>query len=116
MLPAFATANENLLLIVIPSTVTGMIASQAAVIVSVVVNVIVGADVPLFSTVAEMPVGQVILLESTVTDEHWLLPQYATACVAHLSPAGAPDVFPTKVYASDVKMILYASVTSITVT
>ena len=38
--PALATANENFLFIVTPSTTTGILASQAVVIVAVVVNVI----------------------------------------------------------------------------
>ena len=47
-----------------------MVASQAVETVAVVVNVILAFAVPLFSTVAEIPVGHVIAFASTVTDEH----------------------------------------------
>ena len=68
--PVFATANENFLLIVISSTVIGITASQAFAMVAVVVKVMVGADVPLPSTTAEMPVGHAMFFESTITDAH----------------------------------------------
>ena len=70
VLPVRATANENFLLIVIPSTDTGIVASQAAFTVAVVVNLIVTFDVPLLDTAALMPVGHTIDLASTVTTEH----------------------------------------------
>ena len=46
----------------IPSTLTGIIASQVAVIVAVVLNVTVGDAVLLLDTVAVIPVGQLMLL------------------------------------------------------
>ena len=68
--PVFATAKENFLLIVMPSTVTGMVASQDEVMTAVVVNVIVGDAVPLSVTAAVMPVGQMIDFTSTTTTGH----------------------------------------------
>ena len=107
--PVFATANENFLLIVIPSTVTGIVASHAAVILAVVVNVIFGFAVPELSTVTEIPVGQVIVLASTDTAVQILLPHIACASVEQLSPAGAPVVSPKNVYASLDNVTPYAS-------
>mgnify|MGYP004660003201 CR=1 FL=1 len=68
--PFNATANENFLLTVIPSTATGIVASQAFEIVAVVVNVIVTVALPLFETVAEIPVGQTISAAVTFTVPH----------------------------------------------
>ena len=68
--PALATAKENFLFTVIPSTFTGIVASQESEIVLVVVKVIVGLAVPLLATVAEIPGGQVISLATTVTAVH----------------------------------------------
>ena len=95
--PFSATANENFLFIVIPSTTTGIVASHAVEIVAVVLNVILTLAVPLFSTVAEMPVGHTISAAVTLTAEHWLVPQNATASVVQEAPAATPLVLPMNV-------------------
>jgi hypothetical protein len=59
--PVFATAKLNFLLIVTPSAVIGIVASQAAVIFAVVVNVIVGVAVPLLLILALIPDGHAIV-------------------------------------------------------
>ena len=68
--PALATANENFLFTVIPSTTTGIVASHADEMIAVVVNVIFTLFVPLPSTAALIPVGSIIELLSTLTEAH----------------------------------------------
>ena len=68
--PVLATANENFLFIVIPSTTTGIVASHAALIVAVVLNVTLTFEVPLFSTVALIPVGHTMSAAVTATEVH----------------------------------------------
>ena len=92
--PLLATANENFLFISIPSTWTGIVASQEVDRVDVILNVIVTFGVPLPSTEAEMPGGHII--SPTVTSVIWLEPQNATTSVIHF-PEVAPDVPPTNV-------------------
>ena len=70
LVPALATANENFLFTVIPSTTTGIVASHATAIVAVVLKVIFTFDVPLFSTLALIPVGHTISAAVTFTEEH----------------------------------------------
>ena len=63
-----ATAKLNFLFTVIPSTVTGIVASLAVEIVAVVVKVILTFEVPLLETDALIPVGQTISAATTFTD------------------------------------------------
>jgi hypothetical protein len=93
--PVFATAKLNFLLIVMPSAVTGIVASHAALTVAVVLKVMVGVDVPLFVIVDEIPVGHVIV--PIVTAVHCCEPQNINASVEQVAPDATPLVPPTNV-------------------
>ena len=100
--PVSAMPTENCLVIVIsPSTVTGMVTRPAEVNDVLAVMVSVGAVVSVFF-VTVMPVGAVIAVRSTLAltcSE----PHMAMTCVVQL-PAFAAVVVPGKVYPSEVRM------------